>query len=351
MWIGRRVPVSKVRLVLRAPSTVPLKYDVRVIPNAAIEKTSTDGFTQIKIEAGPLDAIERSEPDLPSDVFSWPQVELSTFASWQQVAKAYKEMSEPQIRVDDVRKLVDETVAPGDSRADKIRKLTAKLHQLVRYTGIEFGESKMVPQPPSEVMNRKYGDCKDKATMLAAMLRAAGIPAYLALLNAGGAQDVSPSLPGGGLFNHAIVFVPGKPDMWIDATDEFSPAGQLATGDQGRRALIIRDQTTDLQTTPISTSADNLLVENREFYLSEYGPARVVERSESHGNIDRSYRSYYGTNRDSRQVQKEMEDYVKSAYLSENLTAFERGDGTDLTKPFTFWRKKAFGGWVQPEAE
>ena len=61
---------------------------------------------------------------------------------------------------------------------------------------------------PSEVIQRHYGDCKDKANLLVAMLRAAGIKANLALLDVGPGPDVSTALPGISLFDHAIVYVP-----------------------------------------------------------------------------------------------------------------------------------------------
>ena len=83
------------------------------------------------------------------------------------------------------------------------------LDREVRYTGIEFGEAAIVPHDPAEMLSHKYGDCKDKATLLVTMLRAAGIPAYVALLNVGSRMDVPADLPGMGLFDHAIVFVPG----------------------------------------------------------------------------------------------------------------------------------------------
>ena len=85
--------------------------------------------------------------------------------------------------------------------------------RVVRYTGIEFGEAAIVPHNPAETLALKYGDCKDKATLLVAMLRAAGIPSYVALLNAGSRLDVPSDLPGMGLFDHAIVYVPGKPAL------------------------------------------------------------------------------------------------------------------------------------------
>jgi transglutaminase-like putative cysteine protease len=114
----------------------------------------------------------------------------------------------------------------------------------VRYTGVEFGEARLVPEFPAETLRRKFGDCKDKSTLLVAALRASGIEAYLALLSAGSGQDVMPDLPGLGMFNHAIVFVPATSphdqDLWIDATTEYARVGTLPAADSDRLALVIR---------------------------------------------------------------------------------------------------------------
>ena len=75
----------------------------------------------------------------------------------------------------------------------------------VRYTGVEFGSARLIPEFPAETLRRRFGDCKDKSPLLIAALRASGIDAYLALLSAGDDQDVSAELPGLGMFNHAIV--------------------------------------------------------------------------------------------------------------------------------------------------
>src|ERR1044072_7118885 len=129
-------------------------------------------------------------------------------------------MTEPRVRNDDARPLLNGR-QPPDS-AEYIGKIVERLHREVRYTGIEFGAARLIPEFPSETLRRRFGDCKDKSTLLVAALRAAGIEAYLALLSAGDDQDIAPDLPGLGMFDHAIVFVPhagdGGADLWIDAT-------------------------------------------------------------------------------------------------------------------------------------
>jgi hypothetical protein len=62
--------------------------------------------------------------------------------------------------------------------------------------GCSLARRPSCPVVPTEVLARRYGDCKDKATLLVAWLRAAGIPASLALLAAGYDQDVPETLPG-----------------------------------------------------------------------------------------------------------------------------------------------------------
>src|ERR1044072_1119804 len=202
-------------------------------------------------------------------------------------------MTEPRVRNDDARPLLNGR-QPPDS-AEYIGKIVERLHRQVRYTGIEFGASRLIPEYPSETLRRRFGDCKDKSTLLVAALRASGIEAHLALLSAGGDEDVSPELPGFGMFDHAIVYVPrpGGADLWIDATAEYTRVGTLPAQDSARLALIIRPGTKALTRTPALRAADNRQVETRDFFLAEYGPARVVESTETFGIVKGEYRAWY----------------------------------------------------------
>src|SRR5262249_11811352 len=149
---------------------------------------------------------------------------------------------------------------------------------------------------PSETLKRKYGDCKDKSTLLVTMLRGAKIPAYLALLESGPGRDINPGLPGMGMFDHAIVYVPASDldsDLWIDATSQYSQIGTLPWMDYGRWALIVSDKTESLRQTPQLTAEQNVHRELREFKLSEFGMASIVETDEEIGPSEADYRSYY----------------------------------------------------------
>ena len=149
-----------------------------------------------------------------------------------------------------MKAVVDPLIAGKKTVAEKEAAIVDYLDREVRYTGIEFGEAAIVPHDPAETLAKKYGDCKDKATLLVVMLRAAGIPAYVALLSVESRMDVPADLPGMGMFDHAIVYVPGKNPIWIDATDRYAQLGQIPMGDQGRLALITSDATTALDEDP-----------------------------------------------------------------------------------------------------
>ena len=122
-------------------------------------------------------------------------------------------------------------------------KLLAAVQRMVRYTGIEFGNAAIVPRMPREILTRRFGDCKDQAALLVAMLRAAGLQADVALLFAGTGPDVVPELPGLGGFNHAIVRMGGDPPLWIDPTVHCLPVGRLPRPDQGRSVACLRGAT------------------------------------------------------------------------------------------------------------
>ena len=243
-------------------------------------------------------------------------------------------MSDEKLRLTDVQPLIAKVKIKDGTREQIIRRIVAELHSNVRYTGVEFGESNLIPQFPSETLKRRYGDCKDKAALLVTMLRSAGIPANLALLDTGPGLDVNPDLPGMGGFDHAIVYVPPvgpDPEIWVDATAQYAQVGTLPWGDYGRRALVISMNTTSLVQTPELTSDQVVHRELREFTMAEYGPATIVETNEDIGPGDADARHYY--NGDNKEIRKQAEKYVSEMYLADSLTSLEHGKLSNLEKP------------------
>jgi len=331
MQFGRFAPVQQTRFVIDAPSSL----NIRFVNKTSIteKKEQKDGQQTIVYESGRLEPLEDLEWNLPYDESSIPFVAFSTGKSWQELATRYSEIVEKQIAGGTVQAFLKEAVGTSTDRDEIINKALAAIEKNVRYAGVEVGEGSIVPRVPSQVVNLKYGDCKDKATLLVAMLRAAGLKANVGLLRAGTGLDVHPDLPSLSEFNHVIVRVEGDRPMWIDPTDEYSPAGRLSTQDQDRLVLIASPSTTALVRTPASDSKANLIAESRLFKLSDEGKAEVIETTESTGSDDASSRRF-AAETDKKSYRESMEKYVKDEYAAESLKSLDAGDARDLSKPF-----------------
>ena len=344
-YVGRPVPVMHTRIVIDVPESLPLKHLTNLLPNAQIRETRTSGRIRWTLDQGAIDEMREMEANLPSDAPGWPSVEFSSGASWEAVAEIYRDMTEPRIRTEDARPLLagikaaarGDAPLPHSATLESIAKIVGRLHREVRYTGIEFGSARLIPEYPSETLRRHFGDCKDKSTLLVAALRASGIDAYLALLSAGDDQDVSAELPGLGMFNHAIVYVPGVnagKDLWIDATAEYARVGTLPAQATDRLALIIREGTRELTLTPALRSVDNRQIETREFMLAEYGPARVTETTETHGTIEGEYRTWYA-GADNKARMDDLKNYMRDTYRGKELLNYEHTASDDFSKPYS----------------
>jgi tetratricopeptide (TPR) repeat protein len=333
-FFQRMVPIVRSRMVIEVPAGTPLVYKSAFLPNLVVKDEKKGGVRRLTFDQGHMDSWVGGDIDLPSDHPRVAWVAFSTGKSWAAVAAGYRRLAKPQIQPDAVKSLLPAT-RPKDRNA-LIAELVATLHQQVRYTGVEFGKARLQPRTSAEILQRHYGDCKDKASLLVAMLRAAGIPADMALLDAGPGLGTNPDLPGINLFDHAIVYVPasdGEGPLWIDATARYTKVGDLPYADHERRALIIAKNTTGLTMIPPATPQDSSLVETRKFVLADYGRAEAIESSQTSGFIDAEYRSFYGDS-SSGNAQSTLENYAKQVYGAKSLTSIHHGVASDLTKPF-----------------
>jgi Flp pilus assembly protein TadD len=331
---GRWVESRQSRLVIEWPAELPLKLLNRTKPAIEPKRTEENGITRVVFETGVVPGLESSEWNLPSDQTVRSYVAWSTGQSWQEVAKRYAVIVDEKIGDGAaVERITKAAIGNAKEPREIAARLLAALERDIRYAGVEFGEGSIVPRTPAETLKNKYGDCKDKATLLVAMLRKAGIPAHVALLRSGQGYDVEADLPGFGYFDHVIVVTDGPSPIWIDPTDEFARAGELPDSDQDRLALIAHPETTSLTRTPVSDSKTNRVTEVREFTLSEDGKAAIVETSEYTGSDERGTRRYY-TETKPKQITEGIESYAKNVYLASGAPKWKSGDTHDLTKPF-----------------
>lgn len=328
---GGYLPIERTRVTIDAP----LSFTPRVVNKTGVQPRveEKDGRRRTIYEAARIEGTRESDEYLPYDVTAHPYLTFSTGTSWQDIATSYAAIVDKQIAGSDVQKMVRAAVGNATERKEVVARLLAAIQKDVRYAGVEIGEGSIVPRTPKQVLANKYGDCKDKAALLVAMLRAAGFPAHVALLNAGTGFDVQPELAGLSAFNHAIVVVEGEPAIWVDPTDVYARAGELPLLDQGRMALIAKPETTTLTRTPEVESSAHVYRELRTFHLPEEGKARVTEISEPTVTSEANMRRWI-TGLDSKKLREQLEEYAKSAYVAKAMARYETTAASDLTKPF-----------------
>ena len=333
--LGGYAPTQRTRMTIDGPSSL----EPRIVNKSDLQAKTEEknGRRLITFESGRIEGRKDFEGYLPFDTISLPYIAFSTGSSWRNLAARYSEIVDKQIAGNDLKKFTHDAIGNATDRRDVIARALAAVEKNVRYAGVEVGESSIVPRPPRTVLGNKYGDCKDKATLLVAMLREAGIAAHVALLRAGEDFDVHPDLPGMGRFNHAIVRVDATekaPAMWVDPTDDFAHAGDLPSQDQGRLALVAASDSAGLTKTPETPSTGNKYSETRIYTLPEDGKAHVVEISETVTGSEDSFQRHYYAESDRTKYREQIESYVKSYYSAKKLDKLEATDPHDLTKPF-----------------
>ena len=197
------------------------------------------------------------EPAMPGFAEAAPYLHVSTYKTWQDVARWYWHLVEDQLTADEaVRRAAAAATKGLTTDEEKVRALHRFVLDSTRYVALEFGIHGFKPYKVSQVLSRRFGDCKDKASLLLVLLREVGIPSELVLLRTrrGGRIDSEPASLA--VFDHAIVYVP-RLSLYLDGTAEFSGMSELPSQDQGVTVLRVGPATSLLTETPVFASAAN----------------------------------------------------------------------------------------------
>jgi tetratricopeptide (TPR) repeat protein len=138
----------------------------------------------------------------------------------------------------EVKAKAAELVAGKTTNEEKVRSLYGYVSTQIRYIGVAFGVGRYQPHTAAEILSNQYGDCKDKHTLLAAMLGAVGMDADAVLIGAG--VRFNEAVPSPAAFNHVITHltVAGQP-VWLDSTAEIAPYRMLVSVIRDRQALVV----------------------------------------------------------------------------------------------------------------
>ena len=259
------------RYVLIAPATQTIFAHAERVQPAII---LTRGDSKIYIwEAQQVPALVL-EPHSPGLSELSPYVHVSTFADWRQLGAWYADLVRPQFALDAaLEQALNELLRGKRGDKEKISAIQDFVLRSTHYVAQEFGVYSYKPYPVARTYARRFGDCKDKASLMIALLRAAGIEAQLALVRTRSLGGVAAQPASIAPFDHAIVYIP-KYDLWLDGTAEYA-VRELPLEDQGALALTVSlDGTAQLRHTPMSRASDNFTKHTIHAQLTPQGVLR-----------------------------------------------------------------------------
>ena len=188
------------------------------------------------------DATPPKDPDEDADGRKVPSVAWTTFHTWTEVGDWYRSLALERAQpTDALRARAAEITKDAKTPEEQVRAIYTFVSTRTRYVGIDFGIGRYQPHAAAEVLANNYGDCKDKDTLLEALLRAKGFHTAPALIGVG----ITPvrDVPTPAVFNHVITTVdlPGG-RIWLDSTPEVAPYRLLSAPIRDQLALVVPAQ-------------------------------------------------------------------------------------------------------------
>jgi transglutaminase-like putative cysteine protease len=294
------VDAPKIRIEARSPNA---RYFVPHIVAYAAGYTASSGYKKLLAS--------------PEDLFSWYMGFLDRT---------------DQTPSDDLKNTVARITKGALTEEEKVKRVFYWVQDNIRYIAFEEGMRGFVPHGCTYVFEKRYGDCKDMASIIVGMLRAAGITAYTTWI---GSRDIPyrySDLPTPMVDNHMIAtYIDRKGDyIFLDATGNYTAYGLPTDMIQGKEALIaISDSKFEIREVPVVRGENNLLEDVSTLTLRDN--AAVSEgtlRLTGYPKIDNTYSLVRANPEESRKhvlklVERGTNKYFLDTYEVQNLDSRE----------------------------
>jgi hypothetical protein len=241
----------------------------------------------------------RDEPEMPPVSGVRGQMFLSffppggsaqnTMASWQSMGRWYSNLVGERIEASAQLKSEVATLTAGESGSlQKMQSLAQFIQHEIRYVAIELGIGGLQPHPAADVFSNRYGDCKDKATLMRSMLQEIGVESYFVVIN-DRRGSVTGDMPAHDGFNHVITAIrlpEGLSDssliavkqhpklgriLFFDPTDELTPFGQIRGELQANYGLLVTPDGGELTELPQQPPSMNSIERTAKLTLDPTG--------------------------------------------------------------------------------
>jgi len=269
-------------------------------------------------------------------------------ALWAKIGDWYYGLAAPRSEGGgDVATTARSLAGDGDFMT-RLAKVADFMQQQIRYVGIEIGIGNLQPHAAQEVFQKRYGDCKDKATLMVAMLDAVGIRATWVAVdtNRGFVDPGTPSIAG----NHMIAAIEipkgydhprlqavvtargGKRYLIFDPTNPYVPVGQLPDYEQGGYGLLVAGADSQVIPLPVLKPDTDTVDRNANFELAADGTLKgdvTVLRDGAQSDRWRG-RLAMGTEKDQRQM---LEHLLRQDFPSFTLGTEKVAHVLELDQP------------------
>jgi hypothetical protein len=236
---------------------------------------------------------------------------IKTFANWADVGAWMSELEDPQVTLSDaLTAKARELTANARTEYEKIQAIGTYV-QKVQYISIQTGLGRgggYRPHSAAEVFAKSYGDCKDKANLMRAMLKAVGIDAVPVSIYSGDPNYVRADWPSPQQFNHCIIAVRVSDEthaatiiqhrklgrlLIFDPTAEETPVGDLPVYLQGSLALLDSKDADALIEMPVTPADKNQLERNADLELGADGSMTGTIEEKASGQIAARFRTQF----------------------------------------------------------
>ena len=235
--VSTGLSVERSRFIVDAPASEQIRTQERNL-NFPV-RTERAGGREVRTWA--TGNIQRIKPEAfaadSNDVYM--SVAVSSPLTWDDIGRWYGALAADRYALTpELTAKVRAMVAGARTARDTAAVIQRWVAQDIRYVSISLGIGGYQPRFPGEVVSSGFGDCKDKATLFVAALRALGFDAAPVLTSSSG--GVVRALPSVEQFDHAIAYVtlPGG-RIYADLTVNVLPLGLLPQALQGHFGLAV----------------------------------------------------------------------------------------------------------------
>jgi tetratricopeptide (TPR) repeat protein len=263
-----------------------------------------------------------------------PDVQLTTFASWEELGNWYAGLErDRRVPSAEIRAKQEALTQGLKTDSEKIQALYDYVATNFRYVSLSLGVGRYQPHAAADVFHNQYGDCKDKHTLLEAMLGAAGFRASSVLINS--SRKLDPDIPSPSQFDHVISLLPlGKDEIWMDTTTEVAPYRLLAFGLRKKQALVVPpDGVPHLEETPADPPNENVQLQEIDGKVNELGKLTARVHLTVRGDTELLVRVIF-RRVPSQQWKRLVENISTAGGLDGEVSDLKVGDPTATRQPF-----------------